>query len=84
MVFRILLIKANDMRNEDHNVDQKASPQDAPQVPIDPLVKNVTQTEFRSIIIMLAQSLMVQDNREVVALVNPIGSRASSRVSYFM
>ena len=76
--FQDMAIKSNDRWNEDHNVDQKASPQDAPQVPIDPLVMNVTQAEFRSIILMFAQSSMVQDNKEVVAPVNPIVSRASS------
>jgi len=55
--------------------------QEVPQVPINLLAEQVTSDEFRSIFHALAQALVAQVNREVVAPVNPRVGTTVTRVS---
>ena len=56
----------------------------APQAQINPLAENVTHPKFRSTIQLFVQALTTQDNREVVAMVNPIMGMVYSRMREFL
>ncbi|WMV29366.1 hypothetical protein MTR67_022751, partial [Solanum verrucosum] len=57
--------------------------QEAPQVLVDPLAEQVSNTEFRATFQVLAQAMMAQANREVVVPVNPNVGTTTSRVRDF-
>lgn len=51
---------------------EQAAPSQAHQDSFNPLVENVTHAEFRATHQVLSQVLMNQENRKVVALMNPM------------
>jgi len=70
-------------RIEEDNMEQEVPLQAPLQAPIIPIGENVTHANFRSVIQLLAQALMVQVNKEVVTLENPIRRIATSRLKEF-